>query len=128
MPASSNASAAGVDTARDYYDSEDADNFYATIWGGEDIHIGLYDTTGDIRTASRLTVDRIIPKMGDLNGRPVPDIGSGFGGSVTASMRLLSGDHSTERTSAASDTGLSPPSRVPAGFTPTKEIRSPCRS
>ena len=32
-----------VDTARDYYNSSDADRFYATIWGGEDIHIGLYD-------------------------------------------------------------------------------------
>ena len=29
-----------TDTARAYYDSEDADNFYAAIWGGEDIHIG----------------------------------------------------------------------------------------
>lgn len=89
MPASSNASAAGVDTARDYYDSEDADNFYATIWGGEDIHIGLYDTTRDIRTASRLTVDRIISRMGDLKGKRVLDIGSGFGGAA----RVLAKEH-----------------------------------
>ena len=31
-------------TARDYYDSEDADNFYSIVWGGEDIHVGLYET------------------------------------------------------------------------------------
>ena len=80
---------AGVDTARDYYDSDDADNFYATIWGGEDIHIGLYDTTKDIRTASRLTVDRIISKMGDLKGKRVLDIGSGFGGAA----RVLAKEH-----------------------------------
>ncbi|MDH5777270.1 MAG: SAM-dependent methyltransferase, partial [Gammaproteobacteria bacterium] len=34
-----------VATARDYYNSEDADNFYNIIWGGEDIHIGLYEST-----------------------------------------------------------------------------------
>ena len=30
--------------AATYYDSSDADRFYAEIWGGEDIHIGLYET------------------------------------------------------------------------------------
>ena len=30
---------ATVSTARDYYNSDDADNFYFMIWGGEDIHI-----------------------------------------------------------------------------------------
>ncbi|MFT7091319.1 MAG: sarcosine/dimethylglycine N-methyltransferase, partial [Candidatus Azotimanducaceae bacterium] len=30
-------------TAENYYDSPDADNFYERVWGGEDIHIGLYD-------------------------------------------------------------------------------------
>ena len=30
-------------TAANYYDSDDADRFYAGIWGGEDIHIGLYE-------------------------------------------------------------------------------------
>jgi sarcosine/dimethylglycine N-methyltransferase len=82
MPASNSANKAGVDTARNYYDSDDADNFYATIWGGEDIHIGLYDTAKDIREASRLTVDRIISKLGDLAGKRVLDIGSGFGGAA----------------------------------------------
>ena len=28
--------------AADYYDDSDADRFYAEVWGGEDIHIGLY--------------------------------------------------------------------------------------
>ena len=31
-----------ADTAADYYNSRDADQFYALVWGGEDIHIGLY--------------------------------------------------------------------------------------
>jgi sarcosine/dimethylglycine N-methyltransferase len=33
-----------VATAREYYNSDDADNFYYTIWGGEDIHVGLYQS------------------------------------------------------------------------------------
>ncbi len=84
-----NAARAGVETARSYYDSDDADNFYATIWGGEDIHIGIYDTTKDIREASRATVDRIISKLGELSGKRVLDIGAGFGGAA----RVLAGEH-----------------------------------
>ena len=30
-----------VKTAQEYYDSDDADNFYYHVWGGEDIHVGL---------------------------------------------------------------------------------------
>ncbi|MGJ3262351.1 MAG: class I SAM-dependent methyltransferase, partial [Salinarimonas sp.] len=33
----------------DYYDSPEADNFYFNIWGGEDIHVGMYEETPDIR-------------------------------------------------------------------------------
>ena len=35
-----------VDTTRDYYDSPDADNFYFHVWGGEDIHVGIYLSDG----------------------------------------------------------------------------------
>ena len=46
-----------VETARAYYNSSDADAFYYRVWGGEDIHIGLYSTDQEpIRTASRRTV------------------------------------------------------------------------
>jgi len=40
----------------DYYDSADANAFYAEIWGGEDIHIGLYadDADDDIAGADRI--------------------------------------------------------------------------
>lgn len=69
--------------ARDYYNSPDADTFYHTIWGGEDIHIGLYaHPDEDIAVASRRTVERMADGLG-LNPRTrVLDIGSGYGGAA----------------------------------------------
>jgi sarcosine/dimethylglycine N-methyltransferase len=74
---------------RDYYDSAEADDFYRTIWGGEDIHIGLYERGPDIRRASRRTVDRMASKVGKLSGARVLDLGSGYGGAA----RVLAGEH-----------------------------------
>jgi sarcosine/dimethylglycine N-methyltransferase len=80
--------AEGIAVARDYYDSDEADGFYSAVWGGEDIHIGLYDTTDDIRAASRLTVDHMAGKLGDMAGKRVIDLGSGYGGAA----RVLAGE------------------------------------
>ncbi|WP_198046017.1 methyltransferase domain-containing protein [Novosphingobium aquimarinum] len=74
--------AQGVAVARDYYDSDEADGFYSAIWGGEDIHIGLYDETDDIREASRRTVESMIARVGDVAGKRVIDLGSGYGGAA----------------------------------------------
>ena len=52
-----------VAIAEEYYDSGDADKFYFDVWGGEDIHIGLYDGTDDIKEASRRTVERMASKL-----------------------------------------------------------------
>lgn len=73
-----------VDTAREYYNSSDADRFYATIWGGEDIHIGLYESdTDSIVDASRRTVEKIAASVKNLDSKTrVLDIGSGYGGSA----------------------------------------------
>ena len=46
-------------TAQAYYDSDDADTFYSLVWGGQDLHIGLYDETSNIREASDLTIDEM---------------------------------------------------------------------
>jgi sarcosine/dimethylglycine N-methyltransferase len=71
-----------VSTARDYYNSDDADNFYATIWGGEDIHVGLYATPDEsILDASRRTVETMAKQLTNLNADSrVLDIGAGYGG------------------------------------------------
>jgi sarcosine/dimethylglycine N-methyltransferase len=73
-----------VETARQYYNSEDADNFYFHVWGGEDIHIGLYETAEeDIATASRRTVKRMTEMLDGLSAdKHVIDLGSGYGGSA----------------------------------------------
>lgn len=72
-----------VKTAQTYYNSSDADMFYMTFWGGEDIHIGLYNTPDEsIFDASRRTVERMTGLLGpiDQNTRII-DIGAGYGGS-----------------------------------------------
>lgn len=73
-----------VQTARDYYNSEDADNFYLHIWGGEDIHIGLYQSEReDIATASRRTVERLADRLPAIDSNAwILDIGSGYGGAA----------------------------------------------
>jgi ubiquinone/menaquinone biosynthesis C-methylase UbiE len=73
-----------VERTRDYYDSGDADAFYASVWGGEDIHIGIYPPdASDIRQASRQTVERMAQVAGPIDAMTrVIDIGAGYGGSA----------------------------------------------
>lgn len=72
-----------VATARDYYNSEDADNFYAIVWGGEDIHIGLYENkTESIIDASHRTVRHMAGLLELSANSKVLDIGAGYGGAA----------------------------------------------
>lgn len=73
-----------VETARRYYNSEDADNFYFHIWGGEDIHIGIYEHDDeDIAAASRRTVQQMAGLLHGLGPAVrVLDVGSGYGGAA----------------------------------------------
>lgn len=72
-----------VEKARQYYNSSAADRFYYTIWGGEDIHVGLYQSEQDsIHEASLRTdekMDSMIPVNLDENSK-VLDMGAGYGG------------------------------------------------
>lgn len=73
--------ASSVERAEEYYNSTDADEFYFQIWGGEHIHVGIYNHKEEpIHVASK----RIVPKMAstlDLNVfKKVLDLGSGYGG------------------------------------------------
>lgn len=70
-------------TAREYYNSADADEFYHTVWGGEDIHIGIYkDPEESIYDASQRTVEKMA-SMVDINeNTAILDIGAGYGGAA----------------------------------------------
>ncbi|TFH86868.1 class I SAM-dependent methyltransferase [Billgrantia azerbaijanica] len=76
--------ATAMATARDYYNSEDADNFYTLVWGGEDIHVGLYHHPREaVFDASRRTVAEMARRLPRLTAETrVLDIGAGYGGSA----------------------------------------------
>jgi sarcosine/dimethylglycine N-methyltransferase len=80
-----------VQTARDYYNSDDADNFYFHVWGGEDIHIGLYETEAeDIAAASERTVATMAGMLSGLGqDGSVVDLGAGYGGAARWLARHL---------------------------------------
>jgi len=80
-----------VQITKDYYNSEEADEFYYRIWGGEDIHIGIYQEPGQpIKAASRNTVREMANSLPALDGNTeVLDIGAGYGGSA----RLLAREY-----------------------------------
>lgn len=73
-----------VKVTQDYYDSSDADSFYYHIWGGEDIHVGLYQSDEEpISQASQRTVQKMrsmLPSL-DKNSK-VLDLGAGYGGAA----------------------------------------------
>ena len=73
-----------VATARDYYNSDDSDHFYHEIWGGEDIHIGLYEAPDEaIARASTRTVATMAGALGTIGaGTRIADFGAGYGGSA----------------------------------------------
>ena len=65
-----------------YYDSDEADSFYREIWGGHDIHIGIYDHESDtVRAASSRTVAVMAARLPGLGAATrVLDLGAGYGG------------------------------------------------
>ncbi len=73
-----------VKIAKEYYNSDDADNFYFHIWGGEDIHIGLYhENNEDIAIASQRTVATMAQRIIDIKPHArVIDLGAGYGGAA----------------------------------------------
>ena len=77
------------DVTEDYYDSDDADLFYSTIWGGEDLHIGLYEEGDTIREASDKTVEHMLSKLPELGaGARIVDLGAGYGGAMRRAVTV----------------------------------------
>lgn len=77
-------SATATETARAYYNSDDADRFYSQVWGGEDIHIGIYEAADEpIPAASHRTVLEMAKRLHGLGENThVLDIGSGYCGAA----------------------------------------------
>lgn len=73
-----------VRVTREYYDSSDADSFYYYIWGGEDIHVGIYQSEGEsIFTASQRTVQKMLSMLPSLDeDSKILDLGAGYGGAA----------------------------------------------
>ncbi|HBC08647.1 MAG TPA: SAM-dependent methyltransferase, partial [Rhodospirillaceae bacterium] len=73
-----------VQKAEEYYDSSEADAFYKNVWGGEDIHIGIYNAPDeDIAQASRRTVETMALQIPGLGRKTrILDLGAGYGGSA----------------------------------------------
>lgn len=82
--------------AEEYYDSQDADNFYFRVWGGEDIHIGIYQSDEEpISKASARTVETMMNMIAHrAKGARILDIGAGYGGSARALAKSM-GAHVT---------------------------------
>jgi len=78
------------DIAEKYYDSKNADEFYHTVWGGEDIHIGLYERSEmPISEASQRTVAKMASVLGEVKPQDmILDIGAGYGGAARYLARL----------------------------------------
>lgn len=73
-----------VNVASEYYNGSDADTFYSEVWGGEDIHVGLYRSQDEsIFEASARTKQTMASFLDGLGHESrVLDMGSGFGGAA----------------------------------------------
>jgi len=72
-----------VDKAQEYYDSSSADKFYFKIWGGEHIHVGIYDYPNEsIKDASPRIVHKMAEKLEINEDTKILDMGSGYGGAA----------------------------------------------
>ena len=72
-----------VDKVQDYYNSTPADEFYFKIWGGEHIHVGIYNHSKEsIKDASPRIVHLMASKLKLNSDTKLLDLGSGYGGAA----------------------------------------------
>ena len=72
-----------VDKAEEYYNSTPADEFYFKIWGGDHIHVGIYNHSKEsIKDASPRIVQMMASKLNLNTNIKLLDLGSGYGGAA----------------------------------------------
>ncbi len=72
-----------VDKAQNYYNSTPADEFYFKIWGGDHIHVGIYNHDQEsIKEASPRIVELMASKVNLNKETKLLDLGSGYGGAA----------------------------------------------
>ena len=72
-----------VDKAGEYYNSTPADEFYFKIWGGDHIHVGIYNHSKEsIKDASPRIVQMMGSKLKLNTDTKLLDLGSGYGGAA----------------------------------------------
>ena len=72
-----------VDKAEEYYNSIPADEFYFKIWGGDHIHVGIYNHSKEsIKDASPRIVQMMASKLNLKTNIKLLDLGSGYGGAA----------------------------------------------
>ena len=77
-----------VDKAQEYYNSTPADEFYYKIWGGEHIHVGIYDHPKEpIKDASPRIVHLMASKINLNANTRLLDLGSGYGGAANTGWK-----------------------------------------
>ena len=77
-----------VDKAQEYYNSTPADEFYFKIWGGEHIHVGIYDHPKEpIKDASPRIVHLMASKINLNANTRLLDLGSGYGGAANTGWK-----------------------------------------
>ena len=85
-----------VSVTRDYYNSSDAHNFYYRLWGGEHLHLGIYNSPEDgVVEASARTVEKMASYADKIDeNTKVIDLGGGFSG-VARQLAKTYGCHVT---------------------------------
>lgn len=72
-----------VDKAEEYYNSNPTDEFYFKIWGGDHIHVGIYNHSKEpIKDASPRIVQMMASKLNLDTNTKLLDLGSGYGGAA----------------------------------------------
>jgi len=73
-----------IDIAKSYYNGTETDRLYASIWGGEHIHYGIYRQPDEsIHDASVRTVETIANTLENLDRNShIIDLGAGYGGAA----------------------------------------------